>query len=70
MEGERVALKTKRIIFYKKLKNLLRDICLVYSEEIFLCVTGAGLCNEREDLIKGDGGNKALCGNPKCINRI
>lgn len=70
VEGERVVLKIKRIIFYKKLKNFLRDIYLVYLEEIFFCVIGVGFCNEREDLIKGDGGNKVLCGNLKCINRI
>lgn len=32
--GGKNSLKTKKIVFYKKLKNLLEDICLVYSEEM------------------------------------
>lgn len=42
--GERIALKTKKMIHCKKPKNLL-DQCLGYSEEMknFLCAPGAGL---------------------------
>lgn len=32
--GGKNSLKTKKIVFYKKLKNLLEGICLVYSEEM------------------------------------
>lgn len=40
------------------------------NEDVFLCATGAELWNERKRFVKGDGGNKALHRNPKCINRI
>lgn len=62
----RIALITKSIIFYKKLKIIFGHICLVYSEEVFLCATGAGLCNEKEGFIKGDRRNTAW--KPKAQN--
>lgn len=73
MDGERIALETKKITRHKKFAEPIRRHMpgtLRRNEELFFRALGAGLCNGREDFVKGGEGAKAVHRNPERISRI